>query len=53
MPLIGPTRSPRVYLAGGHGMWGITLGPITGKLLAEQIATGRQPAEIRPFGPLR
>ncbi|MFB6394447.1 NAD(P)/FAD-dependent oxidoreductase [Polymorphospora lycopeni] len=53
MPLIGPTRSPRVYLAGGHGMWGITLGPITGKLLAEQIATGRQPAETRPFTPLR
>ncbi|MEV0731264.1 FAD-dependent oxidoreductase [Polymorphospora sp. NPDC050346] len=53
MPLIGPTRSPRVYLAGGHGMWGITLGPITGKLLAEQIATGGQPAETRPFTPLR
>lgn len=53
LPLIGRTRSPRVFAAGGHGMWGITLGPITGKLLAEQITTGHQPAELRPFGPLR
>lgn len=34
-------------------MWGITLGPLTGRLLAEQIATGRQPAELVPFDPLR
>ncbi|MGS2619630.1 NAD(P)/FAD-dependent oxidoreductase [Micromonospora sp. LZ34] len=53
LPLIGRTKSPRVFAAGGHGMWGITLGPLTGKLLAEQITTGRQPAEIRPFDPLR
>lgn len=53
LPLIGRTRSPRVHAAGGHGMWGITLGPLTGKLLAEQITTGRQPAELRPFDPLR
>ncbi|GIJ30030.1 D-amino-acid dehydrogenase [Micromonospora qiuiae] len=53
LPLIGRTRSPRVYAAGGHGMWGITLGPLTGQLLAEQITTGRQPAELRPFDPLR
>ncbi|MBM0255887.1 FAD-binding oxidoreductase [Micromonospora sp. 4G55] len=53
LPLIGRTRSPRVFAAGGHGMWGITLGPLTGKLLAEQITSGQQPAEIRPFDPLR
>ncbi|TDC37470.1 FAD-dependent oxidoreductase [Micromonospora sp. 15K316] len=53
LPLIGRTRSPRVFAAGGHGMWGITLGPLTGELLAEQITTGRQPAELRPFDPLR
>ncbi|MDO3702840.1 FAD-dependent oxidoreductase [Micromonospora sp. C28SCA-DRY-2] len=53
LPLIGRTRSPRVFAAGGHGMWGITLGPLTGTLLAEQITTGRQPAELRPFDPLR
>lgn len=34
-------------------MWGITLGPITGQLLAETITTGRTPDELRPFNPLR
>jgi D-amino-acid dehydrogenase len=53
LPLIGETRSPRVFVAGGHGMWGITLGPATGQLLAEQIVTGRRPAELAPFDPLR
>ncbi|SBT42880.1 NAD(P)/FAD-dependent oxidoreductase [Micromonospora narathiwatensis] len=53
LPLIGGTRSPRVFAAGGHGMWGITLGPLTGELLAEQITTGRQPTELAPFSPLR
>jgi D-amino-acid dehydrogenase len=53
LPVIGPARSPRVFLAGGHGMWGITLGPATGLLLARAIATGRPPAELAPFSPLR
>ncbi|MFJ8577945.1 NAD(P)/FAD-dependent oxidoreductase [Micromonospora sp. NPDC093277] len=53
LPLIGGTRSPRVFAAGGHGMWGITLGPLTGELLAEQIITGRRPTELQPFSPLR
>lgn len=53
LPLIGETRSPRVYVAGGHSMWGITLGPVTGKYLAEQIATGVRPAVLAPFEPLR
>lgn len=53
LPLIGATRSPGVFVAGGHGMWGIVLGPATGKLLAEQIVTGTVPEQIRPFDPLR
>lgn len=53
LPLIGATRSPRVFVAGGHGMWGMTLGPATGQLLAQQIATGGSPAELAPFSPLR
>jgi D-amino-acid dehydrogenase len=53
LPLIGATRSPRVFAAGGHGMWGITLGPATGNLLAEMIVTGRRPRELDPFDPLR
>ncbi len=53
LPLIGATGSPRVFVAGGHGMWGVALGPVTGKLLAEQITTGTSPTELRPFDPLR
>lgn len=53
MPLIGATDSPHVFVAGGHGMWGITLGPITGQLLAEQIATGVTPPELRALDPRR
>jgi D-amino-acid dehydrogenase len=53
LPLIGPTRSERVFVAGGHGMWGITLGPITGRLLAETITARALPLELLPFDPLR
>jgi D-amino-acid dehydrogenase len=53
LPVIGRTRSPRVFVAGGHGMWGITLGPATGRLLAGLIASGRVPPELEPFDPLR
>ena len=53
LPLIGATRSPRVFAAGGHSMWGITLGPATGLLLAETIVTGERPAQLAPFDPLR
>ena len=53
LPLVGGTNDPDVFIAGGHGMWGITLGPVTGKLLAEQIATGNAPAQLRGLNPLR
>ena len=32
-------------------MWGIALGPLTGRLLAHRIATGRTPSELVPFDP--
>lgn len=53
LPLIGRSRNPRVFIAGGHGMWGMTLGPVTGKLLARQIVTGRTPEALRGVDPLR
>ena len=53
LPLIGVTANPRVFVAGGHGMWGITLGPVTGQLLAQQMATGLVPQELLPFSPTR
>jgi D-amino-acid dehydrogenase len=51
-PLIGEV-SRGVYVAGGHGMWGLAHGPVTGRLLTEQITTGKQPEALREFNPLR
>lgn len=53
VPLVGRTATRGVYVAGGHGMWGITLGPVTGRLLAASIVTGRTPPELAPLNPLR
>ena len=52
-PLVGPVLENRIFVAGGHGMWGMKQGPATGRLLAEQITTGKQPAGLREFDPLR
>ncbi|HUB55979.1 MAG TPA: FAD-dependent oxidoreductase [Mycobacterium sp.] len=51
-PLVGQVCG-RVFVAGGHGMWGMKQGPVTGRLLAEQITTGNQPPGLRGFDPLR
>jgi D-amino-acid dehydrogenase len=53
LPLLGPTASPRVFVAGGHGMWGIVLGPLTGQLMAQTVLKGECPPELAPFDPLR
>ncbi len=53
LPLIGATGSPRVFVGGGHGMWGIMLGPLTGQLLAELITEGTTPVDLTAFSPLR
>ncbi|BBX48801.1 NAD(P)/FAD-dependent oxidoreductase [Mycobacterium cookii] len=52
-PLVGSVLDNRVFVAGGHGMWGMKQGPATGRLLAEQITTGKQPPGLRDFDPLR
>ncbi len=53
LPLVGPTRTPGVHVAGGHGMWGIALGPLTGQLLAAQIARGETSSLLERLDPLR
>ncbi|EID72634.1 MULTISPECIES: NAD(P)/FAD-dependent oxidoreductase [Rhodococcus] len=53
LPLVGATRSPRVHVAGGHGMWGIALGPLTGRMLADSMTGGEVPGVMRHFDPLR
>lgn len=53
LPLAGVTAAPGVFAAGGHGMWGIALGPITGQLVAQAVLKGEAPPELAPFDPLR
>jgi D-amino-acid dehydrogenase len=50
LPVIGavPGREG-LYVATGHGRMGITLGPITGKLLAQVVLEGASPRELEPF----
>lgn len=53
-PVIGPAPGlGGVHLAFGHGHWGLTLGPVTGRLLAEMM-TGAAPfTDPGPFAPTR
>ncbi|MEU6139643.1 FAD-dependent oxidoreductase [Streptomyces sp. NPDC047081] len=37
------------FAATGHGMLGVTLGPVTGHELTEYIRTGRRPQALEPF----
>jgi D-amino-acid dehydrogenase len=53
LPLVGATVTPGLYVAAGHGMWGVTLGPLTGALLAQQVSTGAVPPALLPLDPLR
>ncbi|KQV74650.1 amino acid dehydrogenase [Aeromicrobium sp. Root344] len=53
LPLIGRTKSSRVFVSGGHGMWGIALGPLSGKLLAAQMVRGETSSLLSSFDPLR
>jgi D-amino-acid dehydrogenase len=50
LPVIGsvPGREG-LYVATGHGRMGITLGPITGKLVARVILENETPRELEPF----
>ena len=50
LPILGrPPALDNVILATGHGMLGMSLGPITGKLVA-QIACGEKPdVDLKPF----
>jgi D-amino-acid dehydrogenase len=37
------------FVATGHGMLGVTLGPVTGHKLTEYVLTGRRPEALKPF----
>jgi D-amino-acid dehydrogenase len=50
LPVIGrvPGRQ-NLFVATGHGRMGITLAPVTGKLLADVILDDASPPELQPF----
>jgi D-amino-acid dehydrogenase len=52
LPLVGATSSRRVFVCGGHGMWGMVLGPVSGQLLAGLMSTGEAPS-LAAFDPRR
>ena len=50
LPVIGPAPRYRgLYLATGHAMLGLTLGPVTGKLIAEWVLDGVPSLDLGPF----
>lgn len=54
LPIIG--RIPglgNAWVATGHGMLGVTLGPGTGRALAQAITSGHPPEVLAPFDPQR
>ncbi len=54
MPIIGPAPRHRgLWFALGHGHHGMTLGPITGRLLAEQMTDGAPSLDPEPYRPNR
>ena len=54
LPAIGPLpRYPRLFVATGHAMMGLTLGPVTGKLVAEWILDGMPSMDVDALRPDR
>lgn len=50
LPVIGPVPGVRgAFVAGGHAMLGVTLGPVTGEHVADLVLTGRAAEVLRPF----
>jgi glycine oxidase len=49
LPIIGPTHTPRVFVATGHFRNGILLAPVTAKIMAELVHGHPSPQDIRAF----
>ncbi|PYV92807.1 MAG: sarcosine oxidase subunit beta [Acidobacteria bacterium] len=52
-PLMGETEVKGFLVDVGWGTYGFKAGPVSGKMMAELIATGKIPKLIRPFAPGR
>jgi D-amino-acid dehydrogenase len=50
LPVIGPSpRRRNVFYAFGHGHIGLTVGPTTGRLIAELVSGRQPPMDLSPF----
>ncbi len=50
LPIIGPAPAhENLWLAFGHSHMGLTLGPISGELIANHVAAGEQPLDATPY----
>lgn len=48
LPLVGPTGEPGVVLAAGHFRHGVLLAPLTARLVADHLTTGRIEPALDP-----
>ena len=53
LPYVGRLNNSNVLMASGHAMMGLSLGPITGKLMAELIQEEKSSIDIDKLNPLR
>lgn len=54
LPIIGPApRHKNLWLAFAHAHMGFTMGPITGKIIANYITNHSQPVTVKPYTPER
>ena len=48
-PILGASPLKNYWLDAGWGTWGFKATPVTGKRMAETIATGKVPPILEPF----
>ena len=54
LPVIGPaSKMPNVWYAFGHGHIGLTLAPITGRIVADLVLGQEPEVDITPYLPTR
>ncbi len=54
LPVIGPVpHQKKVFVAAGHFKKGVMLAPVTGKIMADLVTSGRSELPIEPLSPSR
>ena len=54
LPLLGrPSEVDNLVIAGGHGMFGLSLAPVTALAISELVVDGHSPTDLTDFHPER